>query len=95
MTSMDESNCVEICTFFCHHNWRWVVERAIQANFGVKNMSIASVNRTKELPSYVLLQKVLKRYSLFRVEVYSHQRLSCAWVGATFTHCMFMYMKML
>jgi hypothetical protein len=79
----NENSHPDFCSFFCHHNWRWVVERALEflkSTNTLKCVTINSCKRTKELPSYILLQKVLKRYSLFRVEVYSQQHLCCAWV---------------
>mmetsp|Transcript_16492 Transcript_16492/g.27547 ORF Transcript_16492/g.27547 Transcript_16492/m.27547 type:complete len:83 (+) Transcript_16492:24-272(+) len=73
------------CSVFCHHNWRWVIERALsflKESDMLKGVHIETCTRTKSLPSYILLEKVLRRYSLFRVELftYSKQHLACAWV---------------
>lgn len=80
---MDDTQ--DFCSYFCHHNWRWVVEKAVEmmkATDNLNNLTVTACSRTNALPSFVLLQRVLKRYSLFRVEIYSHKHLACAWVSA-------------
>lgn len=81
---MDDTG--DICSVFCHHNWRWVIERALSFLKDTSDVwsgaHIETCTRTKSLPSYLLLERVIRRYSLFRVELFTHatRHLACAWV---------------
>lgn len=56
------------CAYFRHHNWAWVVERALEEKF--PEYSLNKCESWRELPSQQNLgRKEKARYALFRIEL--------------------------